>query len=314
MPDNPPEPLVSVIIPTYNRAHLIADAVQSVLDQTYPNIEVIVVDDGSTDETVKVLDRFGDAVTVLKQVNQGVAAARNTGIKAVQGDYISFLDSDDMFVPEKIARQMETPPGKDALHFCRLANVDLIEGSGIAKRMIGDNINWITTDAQGNALDQINDLAKGRYINVVGLLARREVVERIGDFDPRFSAGEDEDWIFRGALFCTIKLSPDAYVLRRMHDEQTGLHRESSVQSLIGVFGNMIRRARENGHPDAARAVHVRLANNLSKLSTIRANQRKPLIAARTAFRAFLADPRQFQRAVKALWLLFGGKPAPASR
>jgi len=98
--------LVSTIIPTYNRAETIERAVNSVLNQTWKEMEVIVVDDGSTDETVEVLKKYGDKIRVIRQKNGGPAAARNTGIKAATGEIIAFLDSDDSWMPAKIERQV----------------------------------------------------------------------------------------------------------------------------------------------------------------------------------------------------------------
>ena len=99
-------PLVSVVIPTYNRASVIGRAVECVLAQTYQNIEVIVVDDGSTDNTHASLDGYGDKVKVIGQENRGPSAARNRGIMEAQGEIIAFLDSDDLWLPTKLERQV----------------------------------------------------------------------------------------------------------------------------------------------------------------------------------------------------------------
>lgn len=99
-------PLVSVIIPAYNCAAFIGEAIQSVINQTFDSYEVIVIDDGSTDDTAAVVDHFGDRVRYLRQENQGVAAARNRGIRSAAGQIIGFLDADDRWKPDKLERQI----------------------------------------------------------------------------------------------------------------------------------------------------------------------------------------------------------------
>ncbi|MGA1871245.1 MAG: glycosyltransferase family 2 protein [bacterium] len=100
-------PKVSVIIPTYNRSQFITHAIDSVLSQTYHDIEIIIVDDGSTDNTKKILINYNNRIKYIYQENQGVAAARNTGIKNAKGKYIAFLDSDDMWLPQKLEQQVK---------------------------------------------------------------------------------------------------------------------------------------------------------------------------------------------------------------
>ena len=97
---------VSVIIPTYNRARMIGEAIESVLSQAYNDLELIVVDDGSSDETRKVVSNYFPQVNYLYQEHQGVSAARNCGIKHSRGEYLSFLDSDDLWLKEKLRSQM----------------------------------------------------------------------------------------------------------------------------------------------------------------------------------------------------------------
>jgi len=107
MPKNFDTPLVSVIIPTYNRAWTLKKAIDSVLKQDYKNFELIVVDDGSTDSTEKLLLSYADSIKIIQQDNQGVSASRNRGIKAAAGDLIAFLDSDDYWYPEKLSAQVD---------------------------------------------------------------------------------------------------------------------------------------------------------------------------------------------------------------
>ena len=98
---------VSVIIPAYNRAHYIREAIESALQQSHRPLEIIVVDDGSTDETPQILATYSEPVRVFRQVNQGVAAARNLGVSHARGEYVAFLDSDDLWHPEKLEKQIE---------------------------------------------------------------------------------------------------------------------------------------------------------------------------------------------------------------
>ena len=100
-------PLVSIIIPCYNRENYITDALNSALNQTYENIEIIVVDDGSTDNSVAVLTKYGDKINLIQQKNKGVSAARNTGLRLASGDYIIFLDSDDWLSEDLVEHHIQ---------------------------------------------------------------------------------------------------------------------------------------------------------------------------------------------------------------
>jgi glycosyltransferase involved in cell wall biosynthesis len=98
-------PLVSIIIPTYNRCTVLGRAMESVFSQTFTDFELIVVDDGSTDHTSALLDRYRNRIKVIRQENRGVSAARNTGIRAAKGEFIALLDSDDSWLPQKLEKQ-----------------------------------------------------------------------------------------------------------------------------------------------------------------------------------------------------------------
>ena len=99
-------PRVSVVIPTYNYARYVPEAIDSVLAQSFEELEIIVVDDGSTDKTAEVLRAFGGQLRVIRQERRGLSAARNTGIRAARGQYLAFLDSDDLWLPEKVSLQV----------------------------------------------------------------------------------------------------------------------------------------------------------------------------------------------------------------
>ena len=110
--------LVSVMIPTYNRAYIICGAIDSVLAQTYKNFEVIVIDDGSTDNTRELLARYGDAIRYIHQPNAGLAAARNTGLAAARGEFVAFQDSDDLWLPWKLEGQMAVMAVDERIGLC----------------------------------------------------------------------------------------------------------------------------------------------------------------------------------------------------
>ena len=151
----PHSPRVSIIIPTYNRSKLLRVALKSALAQTYPNIEIIVVDDGSTDDTAAVVAQYAGRVTYLKQANQDVAAARNTGIRAASGEYLTFLDDDDLIMPTKIARQVQVLASRPAvgLVHCRfyyadedgnyLYKAELLPEGEVLQKLVCSNFVWV---------------------------------------------------------------------------------------------------------------------------------------------------------------------------
>ena len=99
--------MVSVIIPTFNRGWILKDAIDSVLNQEFDDYELIIVDDGSADNTQEILNSYGEGIIILRQSNKGVSAARNRGITEATGQLIAFLDSDDLWLPQKLSRQVD---------------------------------------------------------------------------------------------------------------------------------------------------------------------------------------------------------------
>lgn len=183
-------PRVSVIVPTFNRAASIAAAVKSALDQTFADLEVLVIDDGSTDATADVLADISDARLFLLRHdrNAGAAAARNTGLKAARGELIAFLDSDDTWMPEKLALQVAALDAAPAGHevCCTGVVLHLLDHGVTRVRRIARSSNWSHTLAIGC------DLSPGTT-----LLARRAAFDRVGPLDETLPRFEDWDWLFR---------------------------------------------------------------------------------------------------------------------
>ena len=176
--------LVSVVIPTYNRARVLQTTLESVLAQTYPSIEIIVVDDGSTDDTAAILERYAGRIHVARQANQGVEMARRRGIRTSTGDYVTFLDDDDLMLPTKIERQVEvlnSQPRVGLVH-CRYHYIDK-DGNHL------ETTGWLP---EGDVRRQ---LVWGCFPWSGGPLIRRECFRHLGENEHRDWYGDWGMWL-----------------------------------------------------------------------------------------------------------------------
>ena len=203
--------LISVIIPTYNRAELVERAVHSVLSQTYLDLEVLVVDDASKDDTrdrVKALQQADDRIVYLcHNSNRGAQAARNTGIRAAKGMYIAFLDSDDEWLPQKLYLQMalfsqgDISPG---VIYCGLQEVSVD----------GKMLNQFLPKFRGYIYPQaLSDWIAGTDT----LIVRREILERIHGFDEHINTHQEWDLCIRLARECEFDFVPECLTLYHQH-------------------------------------------------------------------------------------------------
>ncbi len=176
---------VSVIIPTYNRLEKLKRAVDSILEQTYKDFELIIVDDGSTDKTKEYFENF-DAVKYIYQENKGVSSARNTGIKASEGEWLSFLDSDDEWLPRKLEKQIEFAENNE--------NIKIIHSNEI----------WIRNGVRVNEMNKHKKLGGWIYQNSLPLclispsavIIHSSVFNEKGLFDETYPYAEDYDlWL-----------------------------------------------------------------------------------------------------------------------
>jgi glycosyltransferase involved in cell wall biosynthesis len=173
-------PLVSCIVPVFNGALHLGETIESILAQTYRPIEVLVVDDGSTDGSAEVAERYGDPVRVLRQANAGATEARNAAVRVARGDLIAFLDADDLWSPEKLEVQLEhlaAHPELDAT-FCQIENFFDDE---VAR---AEEARW-----------REHDRVVGSYV-LPTLVVRREALERV-PLDGRWRHGDHVDWTLR---------------------------------------------------------------------------------------------------------------------
>ena len=178
-------PLISIIIPTFNRAALLPRAIDSVLRQTHRAIEVIVIDDGSTDNSAQIAATYGKKIRYLRQSNTGASAARNRGIHEASGTLIAFLDSDDTWHPEKLSRQaaLFTTPAIGAVHCAiRVEPADRAETKGIYYP--GDKLS-------------LHEVLALRIPWPTAMMVRRDVLVEIGGFDETLVASEDWELCIR---------------------------------------------------------------------------------------------------------------------
>ncbi len=183
-------PLVSVVLPTYNRAHSIFRAIDSVLKQTFTNFELIVVDDGSSDQTKSIINAFNDPRLsyIQHKHNKGVSAARNTGIKLSKGKWIAFQDSDDEWYPQKLEKKLaaaEKLDGKIAVIYC-------------AYHKVYPRKRYVIPDYKEKKKegDLYQELLMGNFIGTPTIFVPRECFNRVGMFDADFTTFEDWDiWL-----------------------------------------------------------------------------------------------------------------------
>ncbi|MGZ5476756.1 MAG: glycosyltransferase family 2 protein [Thermoanaerobaculia bacterium] len=206
---------ISVIIPTYNYASYVREAIDSAMEQSYPALEIIVVDDGSTDATAQVLSGYGDRIRVLRQKNQGVAAARNAGIAAARGDYLAFLDSDDIWKPRKLELQIARFDADPDLGLVR-CGAETFGGTGQRPQVWRKGKEgWVATGIL--RLDPEFTVAAGS-----GLLLPKRVAEEVGGFDHRLRVSEDWDLCYRIATRYRLGYVAEVLLQYRLHG--TGIH------------------------------------------------------------------------------------------
>ena len=235
------EPLVSVVMPAYNVDWCIGRAVDSVLAQDYPARELIVVNDGSIDDTRAVLEAYGDKITLIDQQNRGMSAARNVAIRSARGTYIAFLDADDWWLPQKLSRQVELMESRPEIGFCSTA-ARVEDGDGNLLnlwRCHHGNIEMLATLFAENAA-----IAGG----CSAVMARKHLLERVGLFDESLRGFEDPDLWMRLAAVSGYQCidEPLAVILRREKSVSRNLDamRVSTLRSMRKNRGLLPERLR----------------------------------------------------------------------
>lgn len=216
---------VSVIIPLYNAAPWLAATIESVLGQSAPPRQVIVVDDGSTDQSAAIARRYLPQIELVQQPNAGCAHARNRGVALATGDYLAFLDADDYWAREKLALQLAA--------FAQTPALEAVWGQ--VKQTC------TTPTAQPDAVGFSMDVQDGYHLNT--LLIRRQAFHRIGGFDPTIPLTNAVEWLWRARrLGLVSQMLPDVLAWRRIHGENMSIRERSRIHA---EYFRLIRQRRE---------------------------------------------------------------------
>ena len=221
-------PLVSVIVPVYNGAQYLRAALESVFAQTYQPFEVIVVDDGSADESGEIAQSFHD-VNYIPQANQGVAAARNHGIEAARGEFLAFLDQDDLWTPEKLKLQIAYFLAHSELGYTLTHQQFFIDPGATLPA-------WFRKE--------LFPAAHPGWIPGT-LVIRRAAFEKVGNFATGYSAASDSDWFFRAkAAGIPMAVVPETLLMKRIHGSNESGNAKDVLSELRKVVKNSIDRQR----------------------------------------------------------------------
>lgn len=232
-------PLVSCVVPVFNGERFLSEALDSIIVQSYQPLEVVVVDDGSTDGTPQVLASYEARIRRLWQPRQGPGAARTRGILSARGQLIAFLDADDLWHPEKLERQMAQFGRRPRLDLCLsyVQNFWMPELQDEAERYRGHRVSQPLPG-----------------YSPVAMLARRQVFDAVGFFSPRLRHVHDTEWFLRAREYgAVIEMLPDVLVYRRFHKaNRSRLLATASRDEYLDLVKASLDWARSRGHSDKA--------------------------------------------------------------
>jgi glycosyltransferase involved in cell wall biosynthesis len=289
-------PLISVIIPVFRRTDYLRRAIESVLEQTYPRTEVIVVDDGSGDEWVSRYCLPAGVTLVRHSRQQGPAAARNTGLAASNGDYIAWLDSDDVWLPGKLEAQMEALRRLPAacLAYCHATMVD--------RDLVPNAVQPLPREVTD---DPMRFIARSNSIQSPScVLARRSAVEQSNGFDVCLKGSEDWDLWINMARFAPFAFDSRPWVLYRTHDGQRsnfGLHRLEVMEAVRVKWLGWAKRDAPEYLPMMRRGYCRALQRHASLCLRYGGGLRRSLGLVARGIRVFPWDSRSYWRIVRIL-------------
>ncbi len=222
-------PSISVIIPVYNNEKYVAEAIQSVLSQTFKPYEVIVINDGSTDRSADIAREFEPQIRFWHQSNIGISATRNKGIESASGDYLAFLDADDLWTPDKLKLQVE--------FLEKHPETEMILGT--VKQFISPELNEEHHHKLRKELETMPGFVPGT------LLIRKETFLRVGFFNEKLELGEFIDWFSRAKdMGIKYAVMDDIVLQRRIHTTNTGIIKKQHLKDYTTLLRAALERKR----------------------------------------------------------------------
>jgi glycosyltransferase involved in cell wall biosynthesis len=221
--------LVTVIVPVYNGEKYLKEALDTIFAQTHPLVEVVVIDDGSTDGTAEIAANFGSKVHIIRKQNGGIGAARNIGVEAATGDYIAFLDADDLWTESKLLQQLQL--------FRKDPALDMV---------FGEVAQFFSPDMDPASLEKYRSLPPQMKCQFAGtMLIKRTSFEKVGLFSTTLQVGEYIDWYCRAQeLKLKQGVLPELVLKRRIHGANTTLQRRDSRSDYLRILHESLQRRR----------------------------------------------------------------------
>jgi len=282
---------VSVIIPVYNRREMLSRAVRSALDQTHPDIEIVVVDDGSTDDIRDAIGEFDDKriIYVRHDRNLGTPSARNTGIRNAHGEYVGFLDSDDEWFKNKVEVQLSDLAERGDRYQITYHALDVLDdvSSKIVKRSTFRN--------EGDILE---DALRCCCIGLMQMMIRRDDIVRIGEFDERFWSHDDWDLLIRMSQHFRFGYVDEILARYHFHDDADGRISERYEKYgcdrmlLYGLHKDLYKKYR---------SIHARYLSDMASFVAISGNRQE---AKRLLLKSISLDPFRLDPYIKIAFLL----------
>lgn len=253
---NTPSASISVIIPTFNMGWCIESAIQSVLDQQMSDTEIIVVDDGSTDDTLARLSSFGNRITLIRQTNRGLSAARNAGLRLASGTFLAFLDADDRLLPEKLARQ--------CAYLSEHPEIGVVFSDGYLVEADRTILNLISAESppglfmEQAPVDLRRKLFRGHPFPPHAAMLRTADALSIGGFDESMRAREDLDFWLRLSARCAIAYLPGPLIEYTVRADSLSRSAETMHANSCLMYHRLLEDRDFLSLPGAERAAHLR--------------------------------------------------------